>query len=36
MVQTDQDRTSLVFQVKITLIRPQGLLPGLPADVTFD
>lgn len=35
MVQTDQDRTTLVFQVKITLDKPDGLLPGLPADVTF-
>jgi len=35
MVQTDQDRTSLVFRVKITLDKQEGLLPGLPADVIF-
>ncbi|HUW66267.1 MAG TPA: HlyD family efflux transporter periplasmic adaptor subunit [Spirochaetia bacterium] len=36
MVQTNQDRTTLVFKVKITMNQQQGLLPGLPADVTFD
>ncbi|MDA8337426.1 MAG: HlyD family efflux transporter periplasmic adaptor subunit [Peptococcaceae bacterium] len=36
LVQTTQDRTILVFQVKIILNRQPGLLPGLPANVTFD
>lgn len=36
MVQTDQERSTLVFQVKIVINQQLGLLPGMPADVIFE
>ncbi|BBM70101.1 HlyD family secretion protein [Rhodothermus marinus] len=35
-VQTKEDRTRLVFRIKVTLPNPEGLLkPGMPADATL-